>query len=131
QVISLNSGSVTAPVVSDGDTIRAVEQVDIEGVTSDAALASRELPGILENVSLLAAQLRTAEGTLGALGLETGNAHLSKLGETAQRLFDQFTQPRGSLQTAMARTAAARAQVSQSLAGVDSIRRLLASDAHS
>ena len=97
RVISVNSGSATSPVVADGDTIRALEQADVEGVTSDAALASREIPGILENVKLLAAQLQTAEGTLGAFGLETGNARLSKLGEKAQRLMGQFTESRGSV----------------------------------
>src|SRR5215217_6831507 len=53
RVVYLNSGTAARPAVSDGDTVRAVEQADIEGVTSDAAFASRELPGIIENVKLL------------------------------------------------------------------------------
>jgi hypothetical protein len=116
--------------VADGDTIRALEQADVEGVTSDAALASREIPGILENVKLLAAQLQTAEGTLGSLGVEGGGAKLSKLGETASRLMGRVMESRGSVRLALTEGASLRARhLSRSL--VDSIRRLLASDAHS
>jgi hypothetical protein len=131
RVVSVRSGSATAPVVADGDTIRALEQADVEGVTSDAALASREIPGILENLKLLAAQLQTAEGTLGSLGVETGSAQLSKLGERARRLMGQVTESRGSVRLALTEAASLRARASESLARVDSIRRLLASDAHS
>jgi len=131
RVVSVNSGSATSPTVVDGDTIRAREQADIEGVTSDAALASREIPGILENVKLLAAQLRTAEGTLGALGLETGTAKLTAFGEKTQRLMDQLTQSHGSVKMAVTSTAVLRERAAEALARVDSIRQLLASDAHS
>ena len=131
RVVSVNSGSATSPVVVDGDTIRALEQADVEGVTSDAALASREIPGILENLKLLAAQLETTQGTLGALGLETANARLLNLGERAQRLMGQFSESRGSVQKALTQASALRAQIALSLSRVDSIRTLLASDAHS
>jgi len=131
RVVSVNSGSATSPVVVDGDTIRALEQADVEGVTSDAALASREIPGILENLKLLAAQLQTTQGTLGALGLETANARLLDVGERAQRLMGQFSESRGSVQKALTQAGALRAQAAASLARVDSIRTLLASDAHS
>ena len=131
RVVSVSSGSSTSPEVVDGDTIRAREQADVEGVTSDAAIASREIPGILENVKLLAAQLRTAEGTLGALGLETGNAQLSNLGEKTRKLMDQLTQSKGPLEMATTGMTDIRARASQSMARVDSIRRLLASDVHS
>ena len=131
RVVSVNSGSATAPEIVPGDTIHAREQADVEGVTSDAAVASREIPGILENVKLLAAQLRTAEGTLGALGLETGNAQLSTLGERTRKLMDDLTQSKGTLAKAGAGVASLGERASQSMARVDSIRRLLASDAHS
>ena len=130
RVVNMNSGSAAVPAVVDGDTIRAEEQSDVEGVTSDAALASKEIPAILENVKLLAAQLKTTEGTLGALGLE-GSRRLSSIGERAQRLRDQLTESRGSVRMGLAGASALGARASQSLARVDSIRRLIASDAHS
>jgi len=130
RVVNVNSGSAKAAAVIDGDTIQAREQSDVEGVTSDAALASREIPAILENVKLLAAQLQTTQGTLGALGLEA-NSKLSGIGERAQRLKDQLTESRGSVRMAITGASALGARASQSLARLDSIRRLLASDAHS
>jgi hypothetical protein len=63
--------------------------------------------------------------------LETANARLSNLGERAQRLIGQFSESRGSVQKALTQAGALRAQASASLARVDSIRSLLASDAHS
>jgi ABC-type transporter Mla subunit MlaD len=131
RVVSVSSGSATAPAVADGDTIRARQQVDVEGVTSDAALASREIPGILENVKLLAAQLRTAEGTLGALGLETGGTELSRIRTKSERLIDQLSDSLGSIRLALRGQTELKARAAQSMARVDSIRRLLASDAHS
>ena len=131
RVVNVSSGSPAAPAVVDGDTLRASEQSDVEGVTSDAALASREIPGILENVKLLAAQLQTSAGTLGALGLESGKTRLSSIGARAQRLRDELTESRGSVGMAFTGASALGARASQSLARVDSIRRLVASDAHS
>jgi hypothetical protein len=100
-------------------------------VTSDAALASRELPGILANVKLLAAQLRTAEGTLGALGLNPGGAELSRIQATSERLINQLSDSTGSIRLALKGRSALTARAMQSMARVDSVRRLLASDAHS
>jgi ABC-type transporter Mla subunit MlaD len=131
RVVSVGSGSATAPAVVDGDTIRARQQADVEGVTSDAALASREIPGILENVKVLVAQLRTAEGTLGALGLEGGGTELSRIRAKSERLIDQLSDSLGSIRLALRGQTELKARAAQSMARVDSIRRLLSSDAHS
>jgi hypothetical protein len=131
RVVSLTSGSATAPAVSDGDTIRAREQADVEGVTSDAAIAAREIPGILENVKVLAAQIRTAEGTLGALGLETGGKELLRIRAKSELLINQLSDSMGSIRLALDGQTALKARAAQSMARVDSIRRLLGSDAHS
>src|SRR5690242_20165974 len=64
RVVYIASGTTKSAAVADGDTVHAAEQADIEGMTSDAALATRELPAIMDNVKLLADQLQTAEGTL-------------------------------------------------------------------
>src|SRR5689334_487300 len=79
RVVYIASGTTKVGGVADGDTIHGAEQADIEGMTSDAALATRELPAIVENVKLLADQLQTAQGTLGALGLEGGGAQTVQL----------------------------------------------------
>jgi ABC-type transporter Mla subunit MlaD len=131
RVVSVSSGSATAPAVADGDTVHAREQADVEGVTSDATLAARELPGILENVKVLTAQLRTAEGTLGALGLETGGSKISALREQTGRLMDQLSGSRGTLGLALGGRTTLHDRAAEAMARVDSIRTLLASDTHS
>ena len=131
QVVNVNSGSATVPVVADGDTIHAREQADLEGVASDAALASRELPGILENVHLLAAQLRTAEGTLGALGLEVGGQEVSTIRAKTERLMTQLTGSHGSVGLAVKGRSDVRGRAAHAMAQMDSIRRLLTSNNHS
>jgi hypothetical protein len=131
RVVSVSSGSATAPAVSDGDTIRAREQADVEGVTSDATLAAREIPGILANVKVLAAQLRTAEGTLGALGLDAGGTELSRIRAKSERLINRLSDSTGSIRLALEGQTALTARAMQSMARVDSIRRLVSSDLHS
>jgi MlaD protein len=131
RVVSVTSGSATAAAVADGDTIHAREEADVEGVASDAALASRELPGILENVKLLAAQLRTAEGTLGALGLEMSSPEVSRLRAKTDRLMTQLTGSRGSVGLALKGRSDLRDRAAHAMAQMDSIHNLLASDSHS
>ncbi|HXT14563.1 MAG TPA: MlaD family protein [Gemmatimonadaceae bacterium] len=130
QVVYMTSGTTRAAGVSDGDTIRAGEQADFESVSSDAAGAGRELPAILENVKLLTAQLQTTEGTLGALGLESGTTMRSVHGKTA-RLMARLSNGRGTIPMALSATDALRARASRAMAQADSIRALVASDQHS
>ena len=130
RVVNVNSGSPSAPEVLDGDTVHAREQADIEGVTSDAALASRELPGIIENVKLLTAQLQTAQGTLGALGLEGNGLAASGIGTRAERLLDQLSGPKSSIGLALAGRDSTMKRAAAAMAGVDSIRRLMGSGDH-
>ena len=54
QVVYLSSGTARRRGIAEGDTIHGGKQSDIEGMTADMALASREFPGIIENVKLLA-----------------------------------------------------------------------------
>ncbi len=140
QVVALSGGTAAQRGVSDGDTIHAGPQVDLEGMTSDAALASREFPGILSNVKLLAAQLRTAQGTLAAFGLEHGSTQLAQLRRRTDRVLAQLNDTTGTIglarrgasnENAAGGDASIRTRASHAMAQVDSIRTLLSSNAHS
>jgi phospholipid/cholesterol/gamma-HCH transport system substrate-binding protein len=130
RVVSVSSGTATAAPIADGDTIHAREQADIEGVTSDAAIASRELPGILENVTLLTAQLRTAAGPLEALGLDRNESEVSRIRMRTERLMGQFTGGRGNAARALSGRGALQARAATAMARVDSILRLVGSESH-
>src|SRR5437660_4069768 len=56
-VVYVTIGTNTAPVVSAGDTIRTLPQSDLETMSSQFAIASREFPAILGNIKLLNQQL--------------------------------------------------------------------------
>lgn len=131
QVVYLSGGTARAHGIARGDTIHAGNQTDVEQLTSDAALASRELPAIMSNVKLLAAQLQTTEGTLGALGVDQGGAEMRSLRARTQRLLAGLTSSDGSIGLALDNRDLFRARAASAMAQVDSIRSLVASNEHS
>jgi ABC-type transporter Mla subunit MlaD len=132
QVVFMNSGSATMRGVADGDTIHARDQADFENVAAEFAGASREFPAIIENVKLLTAQLQSAEGTLGALGLEDGGAQMTQLRAKTARLMARLSDTTSALGAALGSGSnVVRERAAHAMARVDSIRVLLASDEHS
>lgn len=130
QVVYLASGTAATPAVVDGDTIHA-EQTDVEGVTSDAAMASREFPAIMSSVKLLTAQLRTAEGTLGAFGLEGGGPDMQSVRDKTARLMNRLSGSHGAVPLTLSVRYSLTQQASHAMAQVDSIRALVTSNNHS
>lgn len=131
QVVYVSSGTPDQPAVADGDTLRATEQADVQGLTSDAALAAKQFPGIIENVKLLGAQLRSAEGTLGALGLDHGKTSLGPLAARTRRLLAEVSDSVGTVGRTRHDLGAWRTWASQAMASADSIRALIGSNRHS
>ena len=129
RVVYIASGTAKLRGVADGDTIRAVEQADVEGMTSDAALATHELPAIVENVKLLADQLQTAQGTLGALGIERGGPETVQLRLKTSRVMSRLTG--GAFGHALNDREKLMGRVSKIMSRVDSIRVLVGSGQHS
>jgi len=131
QVVYLSGGTARARGIANGDTIHAGNQTDIEQLTSDAALASRELPAIISNVKLLAAQLQTTEGTLGALGVDKGGPEMRSLRARTQRVLARLQSSDGSIGLALGNRDVLRARAANAMAQVDSVRALVTSDEHS
>jgi hypothetical protein len=131
QVVYLSSGTARRRGVAEGDTIHGGKQSDIEGMTADMALASREFPGIIENVKLLRDQMQTAEGTLGALGLEKGGPELRLVRAKSSRIMSKWFQPNGTFGHVVNGRGLLQARAKNAMAQVDSIRALLASNQHS
>ena len=131
QVVYLSSGTARQRRVVPGDTIRGGTQSDVEEMTSDMALASREFPGIFENVKLLAAEMQTAEGTLGALGLEKGGPEMTMVHERSARLMARMFQSNGTFGHVVRGSGELQSRAKDAMAQVDSIRELLTSNRHS
>jgi phospholipid/cholesterol/gamma-HCH transport system substrate-binding protein len=131
QVVYISSGTAKNAVIAEGDTLRSRGQSDLESVTSRAAIASRELPAIMANVKVLAAQLRSAEGTIGAVMGMKGGAKLGAIRARTERVMGRLSSSSGTISLALNDSALLRARVQTAMARADSIRQLLASDSHS
>ena len=127
-VIYVTIGTPAAPSVSPGDTIRALPQPDVETVTSQFAIASREFPAIIDNVKLIDQQLHSVSGTLGALGIERGGAALERSRTRAAELGTEVRKGRGTIGLALGSRSSLALRARLALARADSIRELLASD---
>jgi len=130
QVVYMTSGTAKMREVAAGDTIRSSSQVDYEGVSADAADATKQIPLIMANVKVLSAQLKSVEGTLGAVGVE-GSAEFKQVRAKANRLLTRFDESHGSARLFLDNSDLLMARAHRAMAQVDSIRTLLASNQHS
>ena len=131
QVVNLSGGTARSPAVTDGDTLIAIDQPDYEHMTSEMAEAAKQFPPILQNVKVLAAQLRSTEGTLGAFGLDHGNKPLARIERRTERLLAQFDDSTGALGMFINSSPELEAKATHAIAQLDSIRALIASKDHS
>jgi phospholipid/cholesterol/gamma-HCH transport system substrate-binding protein len=126
-VVYFTPGTTRAGVIQPGDTISTHPQADVEGAAAQFSVASRQFPVIINNIKVLSAQLSTTKGTAGAF-MNTPNGPLPALGRT-QALTDQlFAKLNGTGSAGRVLTSGFSARVSTSLARVDSVRTLLASE---
>jgi ABC-type transporter Mla subunit MlaD len=130
RVVYMSGGTAAARGVADGDTIRAAES-DVESVMSDAALAAREFPAIVANVKLLGAQVRSAEGAVGAFLGERGGADMRGVQNKTERLMTRLKTSDGTFGLALRGSSTLQQRAEHAMAEVDSIRTLLSSNQHS
>ena len=130
RVVYMSGGTAAARGLADGDTIRAAES-DVESVMSDATLAAREFPAIVANVKLLGAQIRSAEGTVGAFLGEGGGADMRGVQSNTERLMTRLQTSDGTFGLALGDRSTLQQRAEHAMAEVDSIRKLLSSDQHS
>ena len=130
-VVYLTSGSPSAPVIRDGDTLRAQPQSDVESATDQFGAATRELPAIINNVKTIRAELQSSSGSAGALRrantLDRGS--LRTTGQQLSRLRQRLENGRGSLGRVMNGGLGARA--ARAMARADSVRALVRSSSAS
>jgi len=133
QVVYMNSGTAKRRQVADGDTIHSSEQqTDFESLSGEAAQATKEFPAIIENVKLLSAQIRSVNGTLGALGAEGTGDGMQRVRARASRIMDRLSSSSsGTVGLALTNRELMLARARRALSQTDSIRALLGSSQHS
>jgi hypothetical protein len=126
-VVYLTIGTTAAAVVASGDTIRTLPQSDLETMTSQFAIASREFPAIISNVKLLNNQLHSVHGTLGAMGIEHGGVELVRARRQAMQIAAKLTSPSGTIGSALAPESGLTDRARRVMARADSVRALITS----
>ena len=131
QVVYITSGTAKNAVIAAGDTLHSGEQSDLESAVSKAAVAVREFPAVMANVKVLAAQLQSAQGTIGAVMGLKGDVKFGAVRARTERVIGRLSSSSGTISLALSDSALLRARVQAAMARADSIRQLLASDSHS
>jgi hypothetical protein len=100
-VVAISPGTTTLPAVRDGDTLVADPGNELESIrTRLTTTVGTEVPVILDNLRVLEVQLRTARGTLGALGIE-GPQRIGATAGAASALLDRATKGGGTVGLAL------------------------------
>jgi hypothetical protein len=100
-VVAISPGTPALPAVRDGDTLVADPGNELESIrTRLTTTAGTEVPVILDNLRVLEVQLRTARGTLGALGIE-GPQRIGVTAGAASALLDRATKGGGTVGLAL------------------------------
>lgn len=126
-VVYVTPGTIKTVMIRPGDTVTSHPQADVEGVTGHLSVASRQFPMIINNVKVLAAQLQTTQGTIGAfMNAPGGNGseELARARALVTRLGARLNGG-GAVGQFMQGGLTTRAQ--RVMARVDSVRTLLAS----
>ena len=127
-VVYLTIGTTGASMVAAGDTIRTLPQSDLETMTSQFAIASRDFPAIISNIKLLNDQLHSVNGTLGAMGIDHGGVELVEARDQTMRIAAKVSRPRGTIGSALAAQSALVDRARRVMARADSIRAVIGSE---
>ncbi len=126
-VVYFSPGTMHAGAIQPGDTVTTHPQPDAEHATAEFSVASREFPAIIGNVKVLAAQLSSTKGAVGAFMNTPGGPGmpaLSRTGALAGQLFSKLSGP-GTASHLLNGDLTLR--VHSTLARVDSVKALLTS----
>lgn len=125
-VVYLSVGSPNEPVLENGARLRRGQQVDIEGVASRFAIASRDLPQIIANIKAINGGAARAIDRLGVGNREPGTVSFNTVTEHASRLGERATGGSGTMGLVM-RDTQLLARARRALAHADTAQRLLQS----
>jgi len=126
-VVAISVAAKEAPVAQPGDTLVANPSSEFESIRIRLTTTlGTEVPVLLDNIRVLGAQLQTARGTLGALGIE-GPERVGTTASAASALLTRATQGSGTVGLALGR-GALTARAHHVLARVDVVRARAASD---
>jgi hypothetical protein len=122
-IVAIDSRTADQPVARAGDTLVSRRSRELDQARADLTAATAEVPVIIDNLRVLAAQLRSARSTLGALGVE-GTDRIAETGGAAAALLQTVRTGSGTVGL-MLRRGQPAAQLRHAAALADSVRQLL------
>ncbi|MDB4880221.1 MAG: Mammalian cell entry related domain protein [Gemmatimonadetes bacterium] len=124
-VVNLTPGTTSAPTLAEGDTLRASPPGVVEGAVAQVRRAMSELPPLMDTVGILAKQVQSPGGTIGAFMTGPGLRGLDEAQRRTASLVGRVTKGRGTAGLVFQGGLGRRA--SGVMARADSVRALLAS----
>ena len=121
-VVTLFGGSSSEPLLQDGDTLRALPQLDPAAVTGRFAGATEHLAPLRQNVIAVVGRLRSRDGVFGAVA-EGGGFGAGPLGARVRRIAGRFGG--GTVGRLLTAEDPVRVRIAGATARADSIRRVL------
>lgn len=122
-ILELAGGAPNAPLLQDGDTVRARAQLDPRTVAAGFAAAGQNVPALRTNLAAILDELAEADGTLGAAARGGSFGDVAALGARAAGFARRGSG--GTVARLVADGDPVRRRVRQATARADSIRRLL------
>jgi phospholipid/cholesterol/gamma-HCH transport system substrate-binding protein len=125
-VVAISMGTPAGHMLADGDTLSGISEVDLEELTSELAIASQDLPQIIDNADAIRAHVLRAREDIGALGANRSNAALEEFRARVTALTARAKAESGAWGRILEDTALSR-RARRVTARADSLLRLLAS----
>ena len=126
-VVYLTPGTVKTAMIQPGDTVSTHPQADAEGATAEFSVASREFPVIINNVKVLAAQLQTTQGTIGAFMNAPGGTGSGEMARSRALATELGARLSGGGTVGQFMQGGLTTRARQVMARADSVRTLIAS----
>ena len=124
-VVFITAGSLKSPGIHDGDTIHAAPATRVAKLGDSISAANTEVRALAKEIRTLTTNMSSPKGTLGALRSE-GMPPMANVQSRISTLTDRAAKGNGSI--GLARRGNLGARIARALAGVDSIKSLVASD---
>lgn len=122
-VVTLFGGSGREPLLEDGDTLRALPQLDPAAVSGRFAGATEHLAPLRQNVVAVVGRLRSGDGVFGAAARGGGFGGAAPLGARVRQIAGRFGG--GSVGRLLSAEDPVRLRIAGATARADSIRRVL------
>jgi phospholipid/cholesterol/gamma-HCH transport system substrate-binding protein len=124
-VVQIAAGTPKARAVAEGDTVHAEIRSDLEGLASRAAIGGRELPRVMQNVTLLKEAVRATSGTIGSMRAGSGIPGLDEARGRTASIMGRVRGGNGTLGRALDGRGALMGRARVAMARADSIMSLL------